>query len=586
MRSHTKKSLLLCIIGPLLALFSFPAVAINQTEVAKLLASDAASFDLFGWSVAIDGDTAVIGARNDDDAVGNSGSAYVFTRTGATWSPQAKLTASDAAVGDLFGWSVAIDGNTAVIGARNDDDGGSDSGSAYVFTRTGATWSQQAKLTASDAASIDFFGYSVAIDGDTAVIGAYADDDGGSNSGSAYVFTRTGETWSQQAKLTASDAASSDFFGYSVAIDGDTAVIGAPGNDDAGGNSGSAYVFELAGNQLPTANAGGPYTGDEGSAINLDASASSDPDDDPLTYSWAVNSGECTFDDATSATTTVTCADNGSFVLTLTVSDDMDTASSEATLMVNNVAPTATLTAPLEGAIIPITTGVQVVATVSDPGTADSHICSVDWGDSLTSPAACDAASGLSSSHLYLEAGVYTIQVAVTDDDGGIGTASVMIVVYDPSAGFVTGGGWINSVAGAYKPDASLTGKANFGFVSKYKKGAATPTGNTQFVFSAGDLNFHSDTYQWLVVNQGGVNAQYKGTGTINGELDANGNPYGFMLWAGDGDNTDVGAPDTFRIRIWSEYAGVETDIYDNGTDQPIDGGSIVIHTGGKGKNR
>jgi hypothetical protein len=142
-------------------------------------------------------------------------------------------------------------------------------------------------------------------------------------------------------------------------------------------------------------------------------------------------------------------------------------------------------------------------------------------------------------------------------------------VVHDPSAGFVTGGGWIDSPEGAYAPDPLLTGKATFGFVSKYKKGAQTPEGNTEFVFKAADLNFHSTSYDWLVVNQGGSNAQFKGSGTINGEGD-----YRFKLWAGDGE------PDTFRIKIWEEDENDnETVIYDNGFDQPIGGGSIVIHT-------
>jgi len=123
-------------------------------------------------------------------------------------------------------------------------------------------------------------------------------------------------------------------------------------------------------------------------------------------------------------------------------------------------------------------------------------------------------------------------------------------------------------LSSAYMLDPNLTGKASFGFVSKYKKGASVPTGNTEFQFKAGDLNFHSDVYQWLVVNQGGANAQFKGSGTINGEGD-----YKFMLWAGDGD------PDTFRIKIWEEMGdGGETVVYDNGFGQAIEGGNIVIH--------
>lgn len=133
------------------------------------------------------------------------------------------------------------------------------------------------------------------------------------------------------------------------------------------------------------------------------------------------------------------------------------------------------------------------------------------------------------------------------------------------------------SPAGAYTDDVTLTGKANFGFVSKYKKGATTPSGQTEFQFKAGDLNFHSDSYDWLVVT-GSDYARFKGEGTINNEVDPNENPYKFMLWAGDND------PDTFRIKIWSEDDdnGTEVVVYDNGTDQSIGGGSIVIHKGKK----
>jgi hypothetical protein len=178
------------------------------------------------------------------------GSAYVFTRSGSTWTQQAKLTASDAAAGDLFGDPVSVSGDTAVVGAYGNDDAGSWSGSAYVFTRSGGVWTQQAKLTASDAAADDWFGISVSVSGDTAVVGSDWDDDAGRNSGSAYVFKRNGSTWTQQAKLTASDAAEGDWFGVSVSVWGDTAVVGSSFDDDAGLYSGSAYVFDLA---LPAA---------------------------------------------------------------------------------------------------------------------------------------------------------------------------------------------------------------------------------------------------------------------------------------------------------------------------------------------
>ncbi|MCJ7571560.1 MAG: FG-GAP repeat protein, partial [Candidatus Thermoplasmatota archaeon] len=144
---------------------------------------------------------------------------------------------------DYFGYSVSLSGDTALIGVPTDDDNGVDSGSAYIFTRTGTTWTQQAKLTASDGTENDRFGYSVSLDGDTALIGATRDDDKGTDSGSAHVFTRTGTTWTQQAKLTASDGAENDRFGYSVSLDGDTALIGATRDDDKGTDSGSVYLF-------------------------------------------------------------------------------------------------------------------------------------------------------------------------------------------------------------------------------------------------------------------------------------------------------------------------------------------------------
>ncbi len=173
-------------------------------------------------------------------------------------------------------------------------------------------------------------------------------------------------------------------------------------------------------------------------------------------------------------------------------------------------------------------------------------------------------------------AGIYDISIRGTDAAGNIGSpASTMLVVYDPAGGFVTGGGWIDSPAGAYALNPALTGKASFGFISKYQKGATVPSGQTEFVFKSGNLNFHSSSYDWLVVT-GSNYAKFKGTGTINGA-----GSYKFQIWAGDKDH------DTFRIKIWTEdEAGDETVEYDNGFEdsgfengQPIGGGSIVIHT-------
>jgi len=231
----------------------------SWTQQAKLTAgADAGGSDLFGYSVSIssDGSTAIVGAYLDDDnGQGNSGSAYIFVRSGSSWTQQAKLTAgADAGADDQFGFSVSIssDGSTAIVGARYDDDNGqSSSGSAYIFIRSGSSWTQQAKLTAgADAGADDRLGWSVSIssDGSTAIVGAFLDDDNGqSNSGSAYIFIRSGSSWTQQAKLTAgADAGASDYFGQNVSISGDgsTAIVGAYLDDDNGrSDSGSAYIF-------------------------------------------------------------------------------------------------------------------------------------------------------------------------------------------------------------------------------------------------------------------------------------------------------------------------------------------------------
>lgn len=222
--------------------------------VQQQFPSDGVPGDQFGVSVAMSPsqDTTVVGAFLDDNAGGtDAGSAYVFVRSGENWVEQAKLTASDGAALDEFGRQVAIVGDTVVVGARRDDHaGGTDAGSAYVFTRTGTVWTQQAKLTASDAEAGDEFGLALALAGDTLIVGAYSNDHaGGVDAGSAYVFTRScapGGGWTQQSKLTSSDAATNDIFGGSVALAGNTAVASSILDDSAGGiDAGSVYVFDL-----------------------------------------------------------------------------------------------------------------------------------------------------------------------------------------------------------------------------------------------------------------------------------------------------------------------------------------------------
>jgi hypothetical protein len=230
-------------------------------EEQKLTASDGASGDQFGIAVSIDGDTAVVGAFVDDDNGTSSGSAYVFRWNGmawvegsayvfrwngTAWVEEQKLTAGDGWAGDWFGFSISIDGDTVVAGAYTDDDDGTNSGSAYVFRWTGTAWDEEQKLTASDGASIDYFGYSVSVDGDSVVAAVPKDDDNVTDSGSAYIFRWNGTMWLEEQKLTASDGAFDDRFGHDISIDGDTILVGAAYDDDKGIDSGSAYVFMLA----------------------------------------------------------------------------------------------------------------------------------------------------------------------------------------------------------------------------------------------------------------------------------------------------------------------------------------------------
>ena len=223
----------------------------DMTETAKLHASDASASDEFGYSVAIDGDLVVIGARYDGS--NNSGSAYLFQKPIGGWgnmTESAKLTASASFSGDEFGSNVAISGNTIVIGVPNNDSNGTSSGKVYLFEEPVGGWenmTETAQLEASDAAANDYFGSSVAISGETVLIAAYGDDDNGSNSGSAYIFAKPIGRWensTETGKLTASDGETSDYFGCSVAISGNFAIIGARGDDDNGSYSGSAYFFE------------------------------------------------------------------------------------------------------------------------------------------------------------------------------------------------------------------------------------------------------------------------------------------------------------------------------------------------------
>ncbi|MBI4582111.1 MAG: HYR domain-containing protein, partial [Planctomycetes bacterium] len=278
----------------------------------------------------------------------------------------------------------------------------------------------------------------------------------------------------------------------------------------------------------------------------------------------------------------------GSTEVTLTATDTAGNNSSCTTTVTfaDATPPTISITDSASGALYKVGDIVHFAGGYSE----SCGLASASWAfasnlGTITVPATIDATAGtITADYAFVNPGVYAVTLAATDASGNTATADTvsgpdslpaMVVIYDPTAGFVTGGGWINSPAGAYAANAGLTGKASFGFVSRYKPGANVPDGNTEFQFKAGNLNFKSTAYEWLVVS--GARAQFKGSGTINGEGD-----YRFILTAIDGQVSGGGGSDKFRIRIWGD-SGI---VYDNQMNAPdtadpstaIGGGSIVIH--------
>ncbi|MFV1989231.1 MAG: PKD domain-containing protein [Acidimicrobiales bacterium] len=338
-----------------------------------------------------------------------------------------------------------------------------------------------------------------------------------------------------------------------------------------------AIVTSGGDGEAPVVSAGGTYTVDEGSTVVVSNVDVSDADGDSYDLFWSP-AGQ--LDDPTSISPTYTAVDDGSQTLTLTATDSSGLEGYDTvTIITNNVAPTV---GPIGGlSADPVSTGstVSLTTTATDPGVTDTHTWTVDWGDGTTSSG---TGLAITASHDYLEPGIYSVTVTVTDSDGATTTAQAdtYVVVYDPSAGFVTGGGWIDSPAGAYTPedpsDEDVVGKATFGFVAKYKKGASTPMGSTEFQLHANGMNFHSNSYDWLVVT-GGSKAMFKGLGSVNG-VDG----YRFQVSAVDGGK---GGVDSFRIKI-VELA-TDTVLYDNqagdadngGATTALSQGSIVVHS-------
>lgn len=214
----------------------------------KLNAGDVTADTWFGAAVALDGDTVAVGAPFNASAEAGFGTGivYIFARNGTTWSQQARLVANDSAVGDQFGATVALDGDTLIIGAPfADSKAGADAGTVYIFERDGTTWSEHSRITAQDAAAGSRFGATVALDGDRMAVGApFADEEAGADAGAVYVIARGDGSWSEQTRITAQATAPGDQFGSALSLRGDLLLIGAPLHDtNTGVDAGAAYIF-------------------------------------------------------------------------------------------------------------------------------------------------------------------------------------------------------------------------------------------------------------------------------------------------------------------------------------------------------
>ncbi|MET9381448.1 family 43 glycosylhydrolase [Streptomyces sp. NPDC002928] len=286
--------------------------------------------------------------------------------------------------------------------------------------------------------------------------------------------------------------------------------------------------------------AGPDATGTEGDAISLAGTVSG-----AGTPKWTVQDGApCTVADPGAARTTLTCTDNGTYEVTLTGGRSTDTT----TVTVSNAAPSIT-SATGPGSPVPVGRPTVVTATFDDPGSTDTHTCTVDWKDGTRPTPGKVTGSGCRAEHVYTAAGIHRPVITVTDDDAGTDSTTLSeLIVYDRAAGPASGVGTITSPPGSYPAEPGLTGKAAFTFGAQYRKGATTPTGEATFVFGPAHLTFRSTGSDWLVIT--GAQAIYQGSGTVNGS-----GGYGFRITATDN-------PDTFRITIWKKSTG--DVLYDN----------------------
>jgi len=320
--------------------------------------------------------------------------------------------------------------------------------------------------------------------------------------------------------------------------------------------------------EMPAVDAGGPYLVDEGGSVVLTASGG-DPGGGPVRFDWDLDDDGVFETPGQSVTFSAAGLDGpGLYPIAVQVTDEKDFwVIAASTVEVLNVPPEV---GPIAGSPEPVEAGavVEASAAFTDPGVLDTHTASWDWGDGTVSKGSIDETAGsgsASGSHAYSEPGIYSVRLTVTDKDGDWDESVLDIAVFGPIEGWVTGGGWFDSPAGAYAPEPTLEGQANLGFNARYKKGDTLPSGQLEFHLNAANLKFHSTAYDWLIVD--GTTALLQGSGTLNHAGD-----YGFLLTAQDG-----GEEDAARMVIWDK--ATETVLYDNGPDAiPLDGGNLTVH--------
>jgi hypothetical protein len=509
-------------------------------------------------------------------ALANGGPVAEGTPASVSFSSQHDPSSSDTAAG--FTYRYACDGVT--LGAPTTDDS-----TSCTFDDGPSQHTVLARIADDDGGSSD---YTTVVHVENAPPAGALADDGPVAEGSPVTVS-----WSGQTDPSSADNAAG--FTYRYACDGVT--LGAPTTnasatctfddgpsthtvlsrilDKDGGFADRTRAVTVR-NAAPSARFVTPANPtDEGATFTLALADATDPSAADVAAGLSLEY-DCGLGAGYQVAATCTARENPSQAVKARITDK-DGGSTEytATVGVRNVAPSVTITGPPSGSVYQIGEPIWFAGTFTDPGGQDTHTATwkfdgVGQAGSVTE-AGGSGATGLLTS--FLTPGVYSVRLTVTDDDGGATTASTVdgldafVVIYDPSAGFVTGGGWITSPAGAYRPDPALVGKATFGFVAKYQKGANTPTGNTEFKFKAADFDFSSTSYQWLVV--AGSKAQFKGIGTVNGA-----GAYGFMLTAVDDTS------DRLRMKVWNTSGDI---VYDNVLGAPDDVGAQSIQALGSG---